>query len=111
MKLARTLLRIEMLRQIMRITVVEDNIALAQGIAHSLRDAGHAVDHLSDGAEAAVFLEREGSDLVVLDINLPGRNGLEAAVNADKRGPDTSACPDGTLRYRGQGGRAGCGSG
>lgn len=61
----------------MRIALIEDNIDLARGIAHSLGDAGHAVDHLADGVEAAAFLEREGADAVVLDINLPGRSGLE----------------------------------
>ena len=61
----------------MRIALIEDNIDLAKGIAHSLGDAGHAVDHLTDGAEAKVFLEREGADLVVLDINLPGLSGLD----------------------------------
>ena len=61
----------------MRIAVIEDNVDLARGIAHSLRDAGHSVDHLSDGAEASGFLAREGADLIVLDINLPGRSGLD----------------------------------
>lgn len=61
----------------MRIALIEDNVDLARGIAHSLGDAGHAVDHLTDGVEADAFLEREGADLVVLDINLPGQSGLD----------------------------------
>lgn len=61
----------------MRIALIEDNIDLARGITHSLGDAGHAVDHLADGTEAAEFLAREGADAVVLDINLPGQSGLD----------------------------------
>ena len=60
----------------MRITVVEDNISLAKGIAYSLEDAGHAVDLLHDGTEAEAFLASDTSDLVILDINLPGTDGL-----------------------------------
>ena len=60
----------------MRITVVEDNIGLAKGIAYRLQDAGHGVDLLHDGAEAEAFLTQDGSDLVILDINLPGIDGL-----------------------------------
>lgn len=60
----------------MRITVVEDNISLAKGIAYSLEDAGHAVDLLHDGSEAEAFLTSDTSDLIILDINLPGTDGL-----------------------------------
>ncbi|MEL7139077.1 MAG: response regulator transcription factor [Pseudomonadota bacterium] len=61
----------------MRITLVEDNEALRKGITYRLRDSGHAVDALADGDEAEAFLTRESSDLVILDINLPGRSGLD----------------------------------
>ena len=61
----------------MRIAVVEDNQALAKAIAYRLRDRGHAVDVLHDGDDGDAFLAQDGADLVVLDINLPGRSGLE----------------------------------
>lgn len=60
----------------MRITLVEDNIGLAKGIAYRLQDTGHAVDLLHDGREAAAFLRADTSDLIILDINLPGIDGL-----------------------------------
>ncbi|MEM9582681.1 MAG: response regulator transcription factor [Pseudomonadota bacterium] len=60
----------------MRITLVEDNVGLAKGIAYRLQDAGHAVDMLHDGSEADAFLKSDGSDLIILDINLPGTDGL-----------------------------------
>ena len=73
----------------MRIAVIEDNEALAQGIAHRLRDRGHAVDLLHDGEEADAFLRHEGADLIVLDCNLPGCDGLEVLTRLRRRGDGT----------------------
>lgn len=61
----------------MRIVIVEDNVAVAKGIAYRLQDDGHAVDLLHDGAEADQFLRDDGADLVILDIKLPGVSGLD----------------------------------
>lgn len=71
----------------MRIVIVEDNVAVAKGIAYRLQDDGHAVDLLHDGAEALAFLRGDGADLVVLDVNLPGMNGLDL-VRAMRDGGD-----------------------
>ena len=60
----------------MRITLVEDNVSLAKGIAYRLEDSGHAVDLLHDGSEAETFLKSDTSDMIILDINLPGTDGL-----------------------------------
>lgn len=73
----------------MRIAVIEDNITLANGLAHQLRDQGHAVDILNDGDAGATFLAQEQADIVVLDINLPGRSGLEIVKGLRKRGDMT----------------------
>ncbi len=61
----------------MRIAVVEDNQALAKAVAAALTDEGHGVDVIPDGDEASDFLSQERPDLVILDINLPGKSGLE----------------------------------
>jgi len=61
----------------MRITLVEDNTSLRKGIAYRLSDEGYGVDALADGAQAMDFLRQEASDLVILDINLPGASGLD----------------------------------
>ncbi len=71
----------------MRIVLIEDNQSLRKGIAYRLQDDGHAVDALEDGDEADQFLQQEECDLVILDINLPGRNGLEI-LNAMRRRND-----------------------
>lgn len=70
----------------MRIVIVEDNETLANAIAYRLRDRGHAADVLTDGGAADLYLEQEGADLIVLDINLPGRSGLEILRSLRHRG-------------------------
>lgn len=70
----------------MRITLVEDNPSLAKGIAYRLEDAGHAVDHLDDGDQAQEFLKSDRSDLIILDINLPGVDGLSLLKELRERG-------------------------
>ena len=69
----------------MRIVLVEDNVSLRKGITYRLTDDGHAVDVLDDGAAADEFLAQEDCDLVILDINLPGRDGLEVLRNMRRR--------------------------
>lgn len=73
----------------MRIVIVEDNQALAKAIAYRLRDHGHAVDVLHDGTQAAAFLSQEGAEMVVLDINLPGKSGLQVLQSMRLRGDGT----------------------
>ncbi|MEL7133572.1 MAG: response regulator transcription factor [Pseudomonadota bacterium] len=70
----------------MRITLVEDNVGLAKGIAYRLEDAGHAVDVLHDGSDAAAFLKGDQSDMIILDINLPGTDGLQILSDLRARG-------------------------
>ena len=61
----------------MRIAVVEDNKPLADGIARAFEAEGHGVDRLHNGNDAEAFLTSEAVDLIVLDVNLPGKSGLE----------------------------------
>ena len=73
----------------MRITLVEDNAALASGIRNALTDRGHAVNWMADGAAADTFLRQEASDLIVMDINLPGVSGLDLVGRLRARGDST----------------------
>lgn len=70
----------------MRIVLVEDNSSLAKGISYRLEDSGHAVDVLTDGKDAEHFLKTETADLIILDINLPGVDGLTLLKGLRKRG-------------------------
>ncbi len=69
----------------MRIVLVEDNEMLLSGIGKTLRDEGHSVDLFSDGAQADLYLQQEGADLAILDVNLPGMDGLSITRNLRSR--------------------------
>ncbi len=59
------------------IVLVEDDAPLRTLTARALRENGYTVRTAATGAEMWVALEAEPADLVVLDIMLPGTNGLE----------------------------------
>jgi two-component system OmpR family response regulator len=61
----------------MRILVAEDDAILADGVLRSLRQAGYAVDWVKNGLEADAALDADEFDLLILDIGLPKRSGLE----------------------------------
>ena len=60
----------------MRILVIEDERALCDAIARSLRNLAYSVDCCHDGQEALDLLDVEAFDLVVLDLNLPRIDGM-----------------------------------
>jgi two-component system, OmpR family, alkaline phosphatase synthesis response regulator PhoP len=60
-----------------RILIVEDDEAIATGLALNLKLAGHPTVIARDGEEAIALTEDEDFALVLLDINLPRKNGLE----------------------------------
>ena len=61
----------------MRILVAEDDPNLAEGLMRSLRQAGYAVDCARSGNEADAALEANEFDLLILDIGLPEKSGLQ----------------------------------
>ena len=61
----------------MRVLVVEDEAPLREQIARALRDAGHAVDETGEGEEALFMGSEYPLDVVVLDLGLPDRSGLD----------------------------------
>jgi DNA-binding response OmpR family regulator len=61
----------------MRILIVEDDAALARGLAGTLKLSGFSVDHEADGAEAAALAVSEPYSLVVLDLGLPNLSGFD----------------------------------
>lgn len=70
----------------MRIFLVEDNSALADGVTRALTKVGYAVDSASDGEDADSILATQDFDLVILDLNLPGFDGLEVLRRMRSRG-------------------------
>jgi CheY-like chemotaxis protein/anti-sigma regulatory factor (Ser/Thr protein kinase) len=59
------------------VLVVEDDGALRHAISALLDQAGYRTDHASDGPEALRKLQQQPVDLLLLDIGLPGMNGLD----------------------------------
>ena len=70
----------------MRILVVEDEKLLCDGIAEDLELEKYTVERCYDGAEAYDLLLSESFDLLILDLNLPGMDGLDLlrAVRAEQ---------------------------
>ncbi len=73
----------------MRVLVVEDEKKTASFIRKSLQAAGFAVDLLHHGDEALVAILHTPFDVVVLDIMLPGRDGLSIVTQLRERGVKT----------------------
>ena len=61
----------------MRILLAEDDPVIADGICRALRRGGCAVDHVADGMEADAALAGQVYDLLILDLGLPRRNGID----------------------------------
>jgi two-component system, OmpR family, response regulator len=61
----------------MRLLLVEDHVPLADELLASLARQGYAVDWLADGRDAAFQGVCEPYDLIVLDLGLPGKPGLD----------------------------------
>jgi len=61
----------------LRILLVEDNQVLSEGLSALLRGSGYAVDVVSDGNSADAAIAAENFDLVILDLNLPEKDGID----------------------------------
>ena len=61
----------------MRLLIVEDQVSLADELLADLGRAGYAVDWLADGRDALYQGASEPYDLIVLDLGLPGKPGLD----------------------------------
>ena len=73
----------------MRILVVEDDSKAARFLKQGLEEEGHAVDVAVDGEEGAQLGHVNPYDLIVLDIQLPRKNGLELSRELRREGIGT----------------------
>lgn len=69
----------------MRILVVEDNHRLNHSLTASLTHEGYSVDSAYDGQEGQDLAELTAYDLIILDILLPEKDGLEVCRNLRRR--------------------------
>jgi two-component system copper resistance phosphate regulon response regulator CusR len=72
----------------MRILLVEDEPSAARFIAKGLREATYAVDIAADGALATEQCQQYDYDAIVLDVMLPGRDGLTVCRELRASGSD-----------------------
>jgi DNA-binding response OmpR family regulator len=69
------------------VVVVEDEAAIADAVAARLRSEGLVVEVAGDGPSAVALVERVRPDLVVLDVLLPGFDGLEVCRRIQRDRP------------------------
>jgi len=67
--------------------LIEDDKDLREILAMSLADAGHVVRQAKEGREALTMFHREPSDVVITDLIMPGKEGLETIVSLRKERP------------------------
>lgn len=73
----------------MRLLIVEDEKKLCDTVAKSLYGAGYEVDTCYDGDEALDYIFAEKYDLIVLDLNLPGMDGMDVLRELRQRDEET----------------------
>ncbi len=73
----------------MRLLIVEDERALRHVLVERLKKEGYSVDACENGTEAREYLQSAPYDLAVLDIMLPGVDGLTLLRELRARGQDT----------------------
>lgn len=73
----------------MRILLVEDDAMLGEALQKNLAQHAHAVDWVRDGQAANAHWESAAYDIVLLDLGLPGRDGLRVLADARRAGADT----------------------
>jgi len=75
-----------------RISIVEDEAAIAEVLQYNLEKEGFATEVLARGDDALAAIRRAPPDLLLVDLMLPGMDGLEL-TRALKRGADTARIP------------------
>ena len=70
-----------------KIVIVEDDPAIAEMLVYHLRDLGYEINHFSDGLKAKEYFAAHSCDLVLLDIMLPGYNGLDLCRELRQQSP------------------------
>ncbi len=70
----------------MRILLVEDDVLIGDGVSAGLKLCGHAVDWVREGESALRALFDHDYDACILDLGLPGRDGLSVLQSVRERG-------------------------
>ena len=60
----------------MRVLLVEDDEMIGEAVVDGLKSEGYAVDWVKDGGSATIALDTTSFGIVILDLGLPGKDGL-----------------------------------
>ena len=70
----------------MRVLLIEDDLMIGQGLSRALKAEGMTVDWVRDGGEAQAALREGPHAIVLLDLGLPGADGLDLLKSARREG-------------------------
>ena len=70
------------------ILVVDDDISILEGVAIILRNEGYTVDTVSRGSEALKKLEEDHYAIVIVDLMMPGIDGMDLLQEIKRKKPD-----------------------
>lgn len=73
----------------MQVLIVEDDVRLAQALAHILEENGYGTDVVHDGAAGLAYAESDLYDVVVLDVMLPKMDGFSVVAELRRAGVST----------------------
>jgi DNA-binding NtrC family response regulator len=72
-----------------KVLIIDDEAAIRESLQILLEEEGYEVANAEDGEEGLNILDAQAFDLVLLDFQLPGRNGLEILKEILQRDPET----------------------
>ncbi len=69
----------------MRILLVEDDEMIGEAVVDGLKAEGYAVDWVKDGNSATIAVDTTPFDLIILDLGLPGKDGINVLKDLRRR--------------------------
>lgn len=71
-----------------RILLIEDDVRLRTTLAHLLTHEGYQVVEAEEGGQGLALFARGGADLVITDLIMPGKEGMETILELRQAHPD-----------------------
>lgn len=71
-----------------RILIIDDDKATRDALRRAFERAGHDVEEAMDGLEGLERYRAQASDVVITDLHMPGRDGLEMTAELKREFPD-----------------------
>jgi DNA-binding response OmpR family regulator len=84
-----------------KILLVDDSVQIANLVVPFLKKSGYAVEHVTDADDAVSWLKTERTDLLLLDVDLPGISGIKL-LEILKKDAKTASIPVIMITVRGE---------